>query len=191
VPGNVAAEMLQESGDVQAALAAAPHRKKLHLRFERGAASPMEARAVWARWSEPEHRLTVYDSTQSPTSIRGGLAVLFGLPESSVDVIAPDVGGGFGPKIMLFYPDELLVPFAAMQLGRPVKWTEDRQEHFTAVNHARGQVHEVEGGFDGESTQVHGREAGQTSRKLANRRPGSGDDDRSRHKEDLRRETDW
>jgi carbon-monoxide dehydrogenase large subunit len=148
VPGNVAAEMLQEKGDVQAALAAAPLRNKLHLRFERGAASPMEARAVWARWSEAEHRLTVYDSTQSPTSIRGGLAVLFGLPESDVDVIAPDVGGGFGPKIMLFYPDELLVPFAAMRLGRPVKWTEDRQEHFTAVNQERGQVHEVEVGFD-------------------------------------------
>jgi len=150
VQGNVAAEMTQEAGDVDKALAAAPHRKQLHLRFERGAASPMEARAVWARWSEVDHKLTVYDSTQSPTSIRGGLAVLFGLPESEVDVIAPDVGGGFGPKIMLFYPDELLVPFAAMRLGRPVKWTEDRQEHFTAVNQERGQVHEVEVGFDAE-----------------------------------------
>ena len=150
VPGNVAADMLQEVGDVAAALAAALHRKSLHFRYERGAASPMEARAVWARWSAAERKLTVYDSTQSPTSIRGGLAVLFGLPESSVEVIAPDVGGGFGPKIMLFYPDELLVPFAAMQLGRPVKWTEDRQEHFTAVNQERGQVHEVEVGFDGD-----------------------------------------
>ncbi len=150
VPGNVAAEMTQEAGDTKKALAAAPHRKRLRLRYERGAASPMEGRAVWARWSEPERRLTVYDSTQSPTSIRGGLAVLFGLPESNVDVIAPDVGGGFGPKIMLFYPDELLVPFAAMHLGRPVKWTEDRSEHFTAVNHERGQVHEVEVGFDKE-----------------------------------------
>jgi CO/xanthine dehydrogenase Mo-binding subunit len=150
VPGNVAAEMVQEVGSVAAALASPPHRKKLHFRFERGAASPMEGRAVWARWSTSEHKLTVYDSTQSPTSIRGGLAVLFGLPESSVEVIAPDVGGGFGPKIMLFYPDELLVPFAAMQLGRPVKWTEDRQEHFTAVNQERGQVHDVEVGFDDE-----------------------------------------
>ena len=150
VPGNVAAEMVQEVGDVSAAMTAAPNRKRLHFRFERGAAAPLEARAVWARWSESEHKLTVYDSTQSPTSIRGGLAVLFALPESNVDVIAPDVGGGFGPKIMLFYPDELLVPFAAMQLGRPVKWTEDRQEHFTAVNQERGQVHEVEVGFDDE-----------------------------------------
>ncbi|HET7338071.1 MAG TPA: aerobic carbon-monoxide dehydrogenase large subunit [Candidatus Dormibacteraeota bacterium] len=150
VPGNIAAEMKQEVGDVTAALSAAPHRMKLRLRYERGAASPMEGRAVWARWDARERRLTVYDSTQSPTSIRGGLAVLFGLPESDVDVIAPDVGGGFGPKIMLFYPDELLVPFAAMQVGRPVKWTEDRQEHFTAVNQERGQVHDVEFGFDDE-----------------------------------------
>jgi carbon-monoxide dehydrogenase large subunit len=148
VPGNLAAELIQEAGEVEAALDSAPRRKRLHLRFERGAACPMEGRAVWARWSMGEHKLTVYDSTQSPTSIRGGLAVLFGLPESNVEVIAPDVGGGFGPKIMLFYPDELLVPFAAMTLGRPVKWTEDRQEHFTAVNQERGQVHEVEVGFD-------------------------------------------
>ena len=154
VPGNVAAELLQERGDVEAALAAAPRRIALRLRFERGAAAPMEARAVWARWDEAERRLLVYDSTQSPTSIRGGLAVLFGLPETSVEVIAPDVGGGFGPKIMLFYPDELLVPFAAMRLGRPVKWTEDRAEHFVAVNHERAQVHEVRVGFD-ESGVVH------------------------------------
>src|ERR1700693_2502653 len=150
VPGNVAAEMQQEVGDVDAALATAPHRKQLHFRYERAAAAPMEARAVWARWSTAERKLTVYDSTQSPTSIRGGLAVLFGLPESSVEVIAPGVGGGVGAEIILFYPDELLVPFAAMTLGRPVKWTEDRQEHFTAVNQERGQVHEVEVGFDGE-----------------------------------------
>src|SRR6266851_4071252 len=147
VPGNVAAEMVQEKGNAAAALKSAPRRKHLHFRYERAAASPMEARAVWARWSDDERKLTVYDSTQSPTSIRGGLAVLFGLPESQVEVIAPDVGGAFGPKIMLFYPDELLVPYAAMQLGRPVKWTEDRQEHFTAVNQERGQVHEVDVGY--------------------------------------------
>src|SRR5438874_10384326 len=148
VPGNVAAEMLQEVGDVDEALAEAPHRKRLRYRYERGAASPMEGRAVWASWSDADRKLTVYDSTQSPTSIRGGLAVLFGLPESNVEVIAPDVGGGVGPKIMLFYPDEPQVQYAAMQPGRRAKWTEDRQEHFTAVNQERGQVHEVEVGFD-------------------------------------------
>ena len=150
VPGNVAADVIQSIGDVETALGTAPHVQHRSLRIERSAAQPLEARAVWARWDAGERRLTVYDSTQSPTSIRGGLAVLFGLPETSVEVIAPDVGGGFGPKIMLFNPDELLVPHAAMTLGRPVKWTEDRREHFTAVSHERAQVHEVRFGFDGD-----------------------------------------
>ncbi|MDQ6691305.1 MAG: molybdopterin-dependent oxidoreductase, partial [Candidatus Dormibacteraeota bacterium] len=148
VPGNVAADVTQVIGDPAGALAAAPHVLERRLRLERSAAHPLEARAVWARWNPEEERLTVFDSTQSPTSIRGGLAVLFGLPETSVEVIAPDVGGGFGPKIMLFNPDELLVPWAAMKLGRPVKWTEDRREHFTAVTHERAQVHDVRFGFD-------------------------------------------
>ena len=147
VPGNVAADVTQVVGDPDSALAAAPHVLERRLRLERSAAHPLEGRAIWARWDDAEERLTVYDSTQSPTSIRGGLAVLFGLPETSVEVIAPDVGGGFGPKIMLFNPDELLVPHAAMQLGRPVKWSEDRREHFTAVTQERAQVHEVKFGF--------------------------------------------
>ncbi len=150
VPDNVAAELAQEVGHVDHALREAPRRLRLRLRYERGAAAPLEARAVWANWDAAEQRLLMYDSTQSPTSIRGGLAVLFGLPETSVEVIAPDVGGGFGPKIMLFYPDELLVPFASMRLGRPVKWTEDRREHFTATNQERAQVHEVQVGYDEE-----------------------------------------
>src|SRR5207302_2806808 len=150
VPGNVAADVTQVVGDPEGVLGQAPHVLRRRLRLERSAAQPLEARAVWARWDDREERLTVYDSTQSPTSIRGGLAVLFGLPETSVEVVAPDVGGGFGPKIMLFNPDELLVPYAAMKLGRPVKWTEDRREHFTAVTQERAQVHEVRVGYDGE-----------------------------------------
>src|SRR6185295_8171889 len=62
--------------------------------------------------------------------------------------VAPDVGGGLGTKIMLFYPEEILVPHAAITLGRPVKWTEDRREHLIAANHERGQIHEVEVGID-------------------------------------------
>ena len=63
-------------------------------------------------------------------------------------MIAPDVGGGFGPKIMLFYPEEILTPFAAIRLGRPVKWIEDRRENFISTNQERGQIHEVEYAFD-------------------------------------------
>src|SRR5947208_3965125 len=113
VPGNIAAEMLQEVGDVDAAMAPAARRKRLGLRYERVAGSPVVARAVWARWSSDEHRLTVYDSTQSPTSIRGGLAVLVSLPESSVGVTAPDGAGAFGPNISLLTPDDLLGPNGA------------------------------------------------------------------------------
>ena len=101
-----------------------------------------------AEWDARRRTLKVWDSTQAPLPIKNGLAGLFGLPEFSVDVVAPDVGGGFGTKIMLFYPEEILVPHAAITLGRPVKWTEDRREHLIAANQERGQIHDVEVGFD-------------------------------------------
>ena len=69
---------------------------------------------------------------------------MLGLAERQVRVIAPFVGGGFGPKIMMFYPEEVLVPWAAMRLGRPVKWTEDRLENFVATTQERGQIHDAE-----------------------------------------------
>jgi CO/xanthine dehydrogenase Mo-binding subunit len=72
------------------------------------------------------------------------------LSENQVRVIAPFIGGGFGPKIMMFYPEEVLVPWAAMQLGRPVKWIEDRAENFLATTHERGQIHEAEIALDAE-----------------------------------------
>ena len=69
---------------------------------------------------------------------------MLGLAESQVRVVAPFIGGGFGPKIMMFYPEEVLVPWAAMRLGRPVKWIEDRLENFVATTQERGQVHDAE-----------------------------------------------
>ena len=74
--------------------------------------------------------------------------LLFHLPEHKVRVMAPDVGGGFGTKIMMFYPEEILTPFAAMQLNKPVKWIEDRRENFISSNQERGQLHEVDHAFD-------------------------------------------
>jgi CO/xanthine dehydrogenase Mo-binding subunit len=76
--------------------------------------------------------------------MRNGLAAMLGLNERNVRVIAPFVGGGFGPKIMLFYPEELLLPWASMRLNRPIKWIEDRLEHFFATTHERGQIHDAE-----------------------------------------------
>jgi CO/xanthine dehydrogenase Mo-binding subunit len=69
---------------------------------------------------------------------------MLGLSENQVRVIAPFIGGGFGPKIMMFYQEEVLVPWVAMQLNRPIKWIEDRAENFVATTHERGQVHEAE-----------------------------------------------
>jgi carbon-monoxide dehydrogenase large subunit len=147
---ETAGRVSEEVGDVDGALARAPHVFEWRFAIERSASMPMEGRAVVARWDERERRLLVHDSTQAPTGIRGGLAALFGLDLEQVHVIAPDVGGGFGVKVMQFYPEEVLIPWAARRLGRPVKWTEDRREHFIGSNHERGQIHDVRVGCDGD-----------------------------------------
>ena len=148
VPDNRAARFRQTVGDAEAALARAPRVLRERLTIERSCGSPIEARGVVAEWDARRRVLRVWDSTQAPLPIKNGLAGLFGLPEFNVEVVAPDVGGGFGTKIMLFYPEEILVPHAAITLGRPVKWTEDRREHLIAANQERGQLHDVEVGFD-------------------------------------------
>ncbi len=148
VPDNIAAHLVQVVGDPDAVFASAPHVERETLLMDRGAAMPMECRGVLARWDEYEGMLTCWISTQGPIPIRNGLAAIFHLPEHKVRVIAPDVGGGFGTKIMMFYPEEILTPFAAIRLGRPVKWIEDRREHFISANQERSQIHEVEYAFD-------------------------------------------
>jgi aerobic carbon-monoxide dehydrogenase large subunit len=148
VPGNVGARMEQHNGDAPAAIAAAPHTLSLDLTIERSSCQPMEGRGVVARWDPDTSRLTVWSSTQTSTGVRGCVAARLGLDLAQVDVITPDVGGGFGVKINHPWPEELLVPMAARALGRPVKFTEDRREHFVSSAHERGQVHHVEVGFD-------------------------------------------
>ena len=148
VPDNVAARMVQEHGDARAAVAAAPHRLELDLSIERSASMPLEGRGVYARWDAADRSLRVYSSTQTSTSVRFALAVKLGVPVDRVEVVAPDVGGGFGVKIVHPWPEEVLVPWAAIRLGREVKWAEDRREHFIASAHERGQRHHVSVGFD-------------------------------------------
>ncbi len=148
VPGNVAAQLVQTVGDPDAVFANAPHVVQETLLMDRGAAMPMECRGIVARWDTHEGMLTCWISTQGPIPIRNGLAAIFHLPEHKVRVIAPDVGGGFGTKIMMFYPEEILTPFAAIRLGRPVRWIEDRREHFISANQERSQLHEVEYAYD-------------------------------------------
>jgi aerobic carbon-monoxide dehydrogenase large subunit len=150
VPANLAADHTQETGDATAAIAAAPHRLSLRFDIERSASTPLEGRGVLARWDADDQRLRVYSSTQTPTSVRAAVATLLELPFAQVECIAPDVGGGFGVKIMHPWPEEVLVPWAARLLDHEVKFTEDRREHFVSANHERGQVQFVEVGFDDE-----------------------------------------
>ncbi len=150
VPDNVAARHLQTIGDAPAAIDAAPHVLEFTHRIERSASTPLEGRGVYARWDPADGSLRVYSSTQTSTSVRAAIAAKLELPPSTVEVIAPDVGGGFGVKIVHPWPEELLVPWAARRLGREVAWTEDRREHFTASAHERGQLHAIRVGFDDE-----------------------------------------
>jgi CO/xanthine dehydrogenase Mo-binding subunit len=148
VPGNVAATMVQQTGDADAAVDAAPHQLELDLAIERSAAMPMEGKGVMARWDVDDRSLLMYTSTQTSTSVRQAVAVKLGLPVDRVEVVTPDVGGGFGVKIMHPWPEEVLVPWAAVRLEHPVKWTEDRREHFISSAHERGQLHQVRVGYD-------------------------------------------
>jgi aerobic carbon-monoxide dehydrogenase large subunit len=150
LPDNIAAEVVQRKGDYGAARAAAAHVIRRRYWYDRGASIPMETRGIVAAWDGKADRLTVWDTTQAPVVIRNGLAAMLGLSERQVRVIAPFIGGGFGPKMMMFYPEEVLVPWIALRLERPVKWIEDRLEHFVATTHERGQLHEAEIALDAE-----------------------------------------
>jgi carbon-monoxide dehydrogenase large subunit len=150
VPGNVGAHVVQTKGDYEAAKAQADCVIRRQFRYDRGTAAAMENRGIVADWDDKAQKLTVWDTTQAPIPIRNGLAGMLGLSQNQVRVVAPFIGGGFGPKIMMFYPEEVLVPWLSMQLGRPVKWIEDRSENFVATTQERGQVHEAEIALDSE-----------------------------------------
>ncbi len=145
---NVGAHVVQEKGDYAAARRQAAHLIKRRFVYDRGTAAAMENRGLVAQWDHRAQKLTLWDTTQAPIAIRNGLAGMLGLSERQVRVIAPFIGGGFGPKIMMFYPEEVLVPWAAIQLRRPIKWIEDRAENFVATTQERGQVHVAEMALD-------------------------------------------
>jgi aerobic carbon-monoxide dehydrogenase large subunit len=144
IPGNVAAYVRQTKGNYAAARAGAHHVVRRRLIYDHGASMPIETRGVVAAWDRRARQLTIWDTTQAPVFLRNGLAGMLGLSERQVRVIAPFIGGGFGPKIMMFYPDEVLLPWAAIKLGRPIKWIEDRLEHFSATTQERSQTHDAE-----------------------------------------------
>ncbi|MCH8296745.1 MAG: xanthine dehydrogenase family protein molybdopterin-binding subunit [Chloroflexi bacterium] len=139
---NVSLRTVSAGGDLDAAFAQADHVVRQTYQVQRLAPAPMEPRGLMADYDPDEDLLTVWDSTQHPHDIREHLVKLLGRTENGVRVVAPDVGGGFGEKGCLF-PEEVLVPYLAILLGRPIKWVENRQENMTAF-HGRGHSVEVE-----------------------------------------------
>jgi carbon-monoxide dehydrogenase large subunit len=141
---NLAAHVIQEKGSYAEVKRKADVLIKRRFLYDHGAAAAMENRGIVAAWDRLAQRLTVWDTTQAPIPIRNGLAGMLGLSENQIRVIAPFIGGAFGPKIMMFYPEEMLIPWIAIQLDRPVKWIEDRSENFVATTQERNQIHDAE-----------------------------------------------
>ncbi len=140
---------LVKKGNPEKAFAGAPRRIKRRITHHRYAAMPMECRGVAAAYDGRTDSYTIWSSTQVVHWVRREVATTLAVPEARIRVIAPDVGGGFGVKGHV-YPEEMLMPFLARRLGRPVKWVEERAEHIACSCHSRDQRHEAEIAFDDE-----------------------------------------
>src|SRR6266849_4209737 len=144
---NLIGEFTIGKGDVDAALARSPHRLKRRFYHHRYAAAPMECRGVVGAYDTRTESLTIWSATQVVHWVRREAASVLRLPEARIRCVALDVGGGFGLKGHV-YPEDLLIPFVARAVGRPVAWIEDRHEHLMCACHSRDQTHDVEVGFD-------------------------------------------
>ncbi len=139
---NVGVGFTHTIGDVEAAFARADVVMSETFHIQRYVGMPLESRGAVAVWDRRDGTLTTWNSTQVSHFVQQGLAGALGLPHHKVRVIAPDLGGGFGTKAS-GYPEDHLVPIAAIVLNRPVKWVEDRREHMMSAAHARHQVHAI------------------------------------------------
>jgi aerobic carbon-monoxide dehydrogenase large subunit len=140
---NVAFKWELEGGDLKAAFKAADKVIKQRVVNQRLIPVPIETRGVLADYKPGEGQLTIWSSTQIPHLLRTQIASMLNFPETLVHVVTPEVGGGFGTKLNV-YPEEALVAYLAIQLGKPVKWTESRRENFQATIHGRDQIDDLE-----------------------------------------------
>ena len=143
VPENIAFTWVVSGGDAEAAFRDAEVSVEERIVQQRLLPTAMEARAAVASYNKSSGQLTLWVTSQNPHIHRFLCSVMLRLPEHRLRVIAPEVGGGFGSKIPA-YPDEALVGLAAMDLGRPVKWAEDRSENYKSTIHGRDHVEYVE-----------------------------------------------
>ncbi|WP_254926152.1 xanthine dehydrogenase family protein molybdopterin-binding subunit [Bordetella genomosp. 11] len=149
-PDNALTRFTVAYGECEQAFAQAAHVFKDSLHQHRGGAHPMEGRGVVAEYDELRDTLTVWSSTQMAHELQFTLAELLGLPETRIRVIAPDVGGGFGAKFLI-YPEEIAIAAAAFHLRQPIKWIEDRVEHFLSSIQERDQFWDVEIAVDAQA----------------------------------------
>ena len=139
---NVAMRLRQRAGDLEGAFAQADHVVRQRYVVQRIVPAPLETRGVLAQYQPQEDLLTVWNATQAPHRVKHFLVDLLQRSEQTVRVVAPDVGGSFGVKDCLF-PEDVLIPYLALRLGRPVKWIEERRENMLAY-HGRGQTLDIE-----------------------------------------------
>jgi aerobic carbon-monoxide dehydrogenase large subunit len=140
---NLAIKFHAVRGHAAAAFRDAPYLRRESFRTQRHMALPMEPRGLLAEWDAARGRLTLSGGAKVLFFNRRTLAKEMGLPESAIEIVENDVGGGFGARGE-FYPEDFLIPFAARHFGRPVKWAEDRREHLMCMNHAREAECDVE-----------------------------------------------
>ncbi len=148
-PDNLVARHLVKYGDVDAAFARAAHRIAMRFKLDKGGGHSLEARAILARFDPADGSLTIWANTQMPHRAKSILVKALGIDETQLRVIAPDVGGAFGPKAV-FHPEELVIPAASRALGAPIKWIEDRVENFTATVLERREDWDMEAACDGD-----------------------------------------
>lgn len=141
---NLSAIVKQERGSFAEAKAKADVVIQRKVFIDRGAGAAIENRNMVIDWDEKTRQMMIWCTSQAPIPLRNSIAARLGLFESQVRVITPFIGGAFGPKILSTLPDDVLLPWIAMRLKRPLKWTEDRRENFLATSSERDQVHIAE-----------------------------------------------
>ncbi len=139
---NIFLERSIDAGDIEAAARAADIVITREYRMNRQSGAPLEGRAVLAHRDWRLDEVVIHASTQTPHTMRVALAEILGLDERQIRVVAPDVGGGFGPKARL-YPEEIILAALTLKLEHPVRWIEDRTEHLLTAAHTRDQHHKV------------------------------------------------
>lgn len=141
---NLAADVVQEVGSWEKAVSEADSVLKKRIVTNHVAGGAIENRGFVAQWDENLNILNCWATTQGPIPMRNSIARYLGLLENQVRLMNPAIGGGFGPKIMSSQIDDVIIPWIAIKLKRPIKWIEDRRENFLGTTSERDQIHYAE-----------------------------------------------